>query len=598
MQLIKSRIKSAKKRAKQQVKSLAEDAQQLYGNVKDPGGCMKEASKQAKGIRERKKQIQDQLNDAESQILKLARKRWNKIKEQAEDATENLDEQTRQLIEEAKSRAIREAEEASETYVKAAQAAINLVANNLDVVFQGIIFILLKRTENNLENITEALRTAYEQVNDIQAAADIFSESEGILPNGGFADLPDASAALDDLEDAIRDLRLVRQIYAEELVIEPIPTRDAKRNLEEASRVLESNKAIRSARKILDQSSVDTGISIENDGPGIRLEVSGSLQDAEIEGKARYEIERRIRTLENAKDAIKNLPGTLTKIAIEYQMLRTWGDLARLLPENIDSMDAAARLINTDQKLQEVQEKTYEVFQDTKGLDGAGVEEVKKRAELSAKTREAVTELEKILAVSSVSAERGEQIYNAAMDMYSRPFFTGDAFVNDIEDIEINALLMDEAQDVASSIGFAIDAATQLQETLGEVRDVKRQASYLVQESEGRPALFNSILDLLNQAGISKPVEVIIRGQLPSQIKQIITAGGVATDALAAAAEADCSDVNIQKIMPGDREYFYASAVDRARQNKIRLSGATQAMSESKRLSKVQQFGLKSADLI
>ena len=212
MQLIKSRIKSAKKRAKQQVKSLAEDAQQLYGNVKDPGGCMKEASKQAKGIRERKKQIQDQLNDAESQILKLARKRWNKIKEQAEDATENLDEQTRQLIEEAKSRAIREAEAASETYVKAAKAAINLVANNLDVVFQGIIFILLKRTENNLENITEALRTAYEQVNDIQAAADIFSESEGILPNGGFADLPDASAALDDLEAEIRDLRLVRQI--------------------------------------------------------------------------------------------------------------------------------------------------------------------------------------------------------------------------------------------------------------------------------------------------------------------------------------------------------------------------------------------------
>lgn len=590
MDLIDSPIENVEQQAQKTIKDAISNAKELYSDVAGPNGCLETASEKAKGVKENLGNLQSNVSDVKNIVLSQVQDQIDSLKKKLKGAASSIDDRLEKKMKQALSEGIDIAMSEAGIYADAIKAAMNLIYNNINVVAIGAMYALLKRAKRDLESLEKKLVRANRLMEDIRAAAQVLQSNANLIGGATDTDLGSLSEAEEALRSALRDLRLARTIYLQEGVLEDVPTRDAKRDVEEAGMILSESELLQLAGNAV-KGAVSDDDMIENLPDSIKERVQGSADS--VRDQVESEIKRQIETMKKAKSAIGEIPSLFVDILAKYQVLKQWSELARQLPDSIEAIGGIAQLISVDERLYNLRTDIHDLYQEVQ----LNPQSVKKRAELSSDAAGIVAELEALLAATTSGPQADEEVYEEGMRIFNASFFTGESFKSTLRDIGIQKNLLENASKLADSVEFAVGAVTPLGNALTQTQSILYEVNRALDAMENQPSMFTTILDLLKVAGIAKPIEAIITGQLPKNIKRLLDRARLGVSLLSSA-QNPCGVVDNTKIPGSDQDQMYAAALDQARQNKARLASAGKSMSDSNRLSTIKQFGLSGADTI
>lgn len=415
---------------------------------------------------------------------------------------------------------------------KAAVAALDIVANNKNTFFRGVMGLLIRRTERDLRRMQDRLFRFRSRVQRIQRGAAAARRARDALSGG---QTPRIEEAARRTETAHRNLEVARSQYEDNESVNKPAIDAAGNDLSDASRLLASSRATALLRSALSRG--DQGIS----------------------------------ALKDARDAIGGLGAD--PIASLYGQVLTWGSLARTMDQTVGPAYGIAQLVKAGQKIRYIEGETERLQNEIENLRP---EEAERRTEIASELETLARKLGLLSQIGDDQPVQGQDWYERGASFFRRPFFRDQSEQGRIQRLEVFGLLAEEATGIAELSPDAEDPVQAASKSLEEVNSVLREAQELSGLYEQSDTTVSVVAELLGRAGIEDPIDSILRGQFSRTMKTVFSGAS----SLLPLQEADaCSEPT--GVLPLDKERAYIEAKRKTRERARSARGAITAISES-----------------
>lgn len=565
------------------------------------GDCLGEAVETANELKGDLTGLRGRLEPAKTNLVGMLRSQVTSLADQATAAASEFSdapgstfsEMGKQLALDALSEGVskvrragrrRIQEELGRTSSKAVFGAMDVIMNRKDSFYRGIMGILIHRELRDLRKLEASARRLRRKASLIARAVQIVKA----VNDARDVETGPTDQALRQLEVACRQLRIAQSTYQQQKRVPTLPTGAAARALREASETLASNPVAEDIMKGLERINIQSA------------EAAKKSANREIDSRKRR-AERAIGVIERARDAILDIPGNVKEMAQLYGKCVTWARLAQALPDTLESVNSAAKLIKAGERLRYLIHETEALK--TKVEDLSPDDGIDRRAQLAKDAQMIALSVEALKELTTDPNRRTRDWYENAVSLFESPFLQGNALAP-LKDVELQAELLSGEKGLESKGSVAqsiLNATSSLTRTIGSLRARAERAAR--RNSRGNGAV-DLVGELLRRAGIENPIDTIINGELPTAIKTIVSGGAlvlpdelpaelpevsdleagdvkdiVSEGILGDQAEVPCKDAG--EYIPVDEESARVAAMDKVREKKRVLSGPIQAMKAS-----------------
>lgn len=605
MKLQESAFQNAQEVAQEAADDAVTRAQELSNLPNLLGGCLGEAAETARKVKTDLVEGRKKLEPAKKNITSLIQDRVENLSQKATEAANKFKDTAgatfsnagQRLAEEALSEGISEARQAGRqrireqlgrTTSKAVFGAMDVILNRQESFFRGVMGILIHRELRELRKLEQKARQVNRKARTISRAVQIVRAIRDAV-SGDEHGPPGRAHRI--LRGAHRNLRNALQTYKQSRKVPEINTTSAARSLKEASRVLSSNPV---ARNIMQ------GLRSINFRDAESIQRSTNRQITRRQRRA----ERARRTVQDAWTAIKELPGDVVEMADIYGRAVTWAKLAQTLPDTMEAVNSAAWVIKAGERLRYLTDETEALKEEVGELTGD--ENPERRARLAEDAQMLALGVEALKEIATDPNRRTEGWYEQSVGIFEDPFLQGGA-LSDLRSIEVKSKLIGEARSIVEKGAVAQQALDASQTVLYKVGSARGRAERAARQHDRANGATDLVRELLERGGIENPIDTLVRGELPAQVKTIVAAGslgipdeipadvtGAASDVAENAVDevGDAAEKTIREqvnrpcktaegFLPSDEEVMQIASIDKVREKQQALTGSIQAMKES-----------------